>query len=143
VQYLESLKNCSAFVPEFYEFVNLTRVLDTEVDFEAVMIARGTRTRFREIPRRAFVAPRAATFGTVRIYEIARGADEIAIFRTMDEAKGWLDLTPPGLGRRVACTCQSLAHAIGLLRPEPSSLDRRISIGVGSVKNGQPMFSGA
>ena len=59
VQYLESLKANPAFEPDFFELVDLTQVMSSEVDFQAaVMLAREVNPTSREA-RRAFVAPRA------------------------------------------------------------------------------------
>jgi hypothetical protein len=56
---------------------------------------------FSREARRAFVAPRAATFRTIRMYQMARGDDSsIAVFRTMAEAKHCLVLSSPHQERR-------------------------------------------
>jgi hypothetical protein len=73
VQYLESLKANSAFAPDFSELVDLTKVMSSEVDFQAAMMLAHDVDPFSRKARRAFVAPRAATFGTVRMYQMARG----------------------------------------------------------------------
>jgi hypothetical protein len=54
--------------------------------------------------RRAFVAPRAATFRTIRMYQVARGDDRsIAVCRTMDEAKRWLNIEQSASGTGSNC----------------------------------------
>jgi hypothetical protein len=93
VQYLESLKANPAFEPDFFELVDLTQVMSSEVDFQAAMMLAHEADPFSRKARRAFVAPRAATFRTVRMYQMARGDEgSIAVFPTMDEAKHWLDI---------------------------------------------------
>jgi hypothetical protein len=99
VQYLESLKANPAFEPDFSELVDLTQVMSSEVDFQAAMMLAHDVDPFSRKARRAFVAPRAATFGTVRMYQMARGDEgSIAVFRTMDEAKHWLNIEQSASG---------------------------------------------
>ena len=93
VQYLESLKANPAFEPDFFELVDLTQVMSSEVDFQAAMMWAREVDPFSQEARRAFVSPRAVTSRTIRMYQMARGDDgSIAVFRTMDEAKHWLDI---------------------------------------------------
>jgi hypothetical protein len=66
VQYLASLKANPAFDPDFSELVDLLQVMSSEVDFQAAMMLAHEVDPFSQKARRAFVAPRAATFGTVR-----------------------------------------------------------------------------
>ena len=99
VQYLESLKANPAFDPGFSELVDLTQVMSSEVDFQAAMMLSHEVDPFSRKARRAFVAPRVATFRTVRMYQMARGDDgSIAVFRTMDEAKHWLNIKQSASG---------------------------------------------
>ena len=93
VKYLESLKANPVFKPDFFELVDLTQVMSSEVDFQAAMMLAHEVDPFSRKARRAFVAPRAATFRTIRMYQMARGDDgSIAVFRTIAEAKHWLDI---------------------------------------------------
>jgi hypothetical protein len=99
VQYLTNLKANPAFEPDFSELVDLTQVMSSEVDFQAAMMLARDVDPFSRKARRAFAAPRAATFGTVRMYQMARGDDgSIAVFRTMDEAKHWLGIEQSASG---------------------------------------------
>jgi hypothetical protein len=99
VQYLESLKADPAFEPDFLELVDLTQVMSSEVDFQAAMMLAHEVDPFSRKARRAFVAPRAATFRTILIYQTARGDDgSIAVFRTIAEAKHWLDIDQSASG---------------------------------------------
>lgn len=99
VQYLESLKANPAFEPDFFELVDLTQVMSSEVDFQAAMMLAREVDPFSRKARRAFVAPRAVTSRTIRMYQMARGDDgSIAVFRTMDEAKHWLDIEQSASG---------------------------------------------
>jgi hypothetical protein len=59
VQYLESLKANPAFEPDFFELVDLTQVMSSEVDFQAAMMWAHEVDPFSREARRAFVAPRA------------------------------------------------------------------------------------
>lgn len=102
VAYLERLKADPAFESTFSELVDLTQVMSSEVDFRAAMMLAEDKDPFSHEARRAFVAPRAATIGTVRMYQMARGDDSIAIFRTMDEAKLWL-----GIGQSASGTASN------------------------------------
>jgi hypothetical protein len=87
VQYLESLRTSLAFEADFSELVDLTQVKSSEVDFQAAMMLAHKVDPFSREARRAFVAPMAATFRTIRMYQMARGDDSsIAVFRTMAEA---------------------------------------------------------
>jgi hypothetical protein len=101
VQYLESLKANPAFEPDFFELVDLTQIMSSEVDFQAPMMLAREVDPFSREARRAFVAPRAVTSRTIHMYQMARGDDgSIAVFRTMDEAKHWLGIkrSAPGTG---------------------------------------------
>jgi hypothetical protein len=99
VQYLKSLKANHAFEPDFFELVDLTQVMSSEVDFQAAMMLAHEVDPFSRRARRAFVAPRAATFRTIRMYQVARGDDgSIAVFRTIAEAKHWLDIEQSASG---------------------------------------------
>jgi hypothetical protein len=62
--------------------------MSSEVDFQADLMLAHEVDPFSREARRAFVAPRAATFRTIRMYQMARDDDSsIAVFRTMAEAK--------------------------------------------------------
>jgi|HubBroStandDraft_2_1064218.scaffolds.fasta_scaffold177693_2 hypothetical protein len=99
VQYFESLKANPAFEPDFFELVDLTQVMSSEVDFQAAMMWALEVDPFSREARRAFVAPRAVTSRTIRMYQMARGDDgSVAVFRTMAEAKHWLDIEQSALG---------------------------------------------
>ena len=83
-----SVKTSLAFEPDFSELVDLTQVMSSEVDFQAAMMLAHEVDPFSQEARCAFVAPRAATFRTIRMYPMARGDDSsIAVFRTLAEAK--------------------------------------------------------
>ncbi|MGA7926223.1 MAG: hypothetical protein WCA20_09515 [Candidatus Sulfotelmatobacter sp.] len=99
VQYLESLKVDPAFDPDFSELVDLTQVMSSQVDFRAAMMLADEVDPFSRKARRAFAAPRAATFGTVRMYQVVRVDDgSIAVVRTMmHEAKHCLDIEQSAL----------------------------------------------
>jgi hypothetical protein len=87
------LKANPAFEPDFFELVDLTQVMSSEVDFQAAMMLAHEEDPFSRKARRAFVAPRAVTSRTIRMYQMARGDQgSIAVFPTMDEAKHWLDI---------------------------------------------------
>jgi hypothetical protein len=75
--------------------------MSSQVDFQAAMILAQEVDPFSREARRAFVAPRAATFRTIRMYQMARGDDSsIAVFRTMAEAKHCLSIEHPYQERR-------------------------------------------
>ena len=91
-EYLEKLKSDATFEATFSELVDLTQVVSSDLDFQAAMMLARDIDPFSREARRAFVAPRAATSVTVRMYQKARGDESIAVFRTMDEAKDWLGI---------------------------------------------------
>jgi hypothetical protein len=98
LEYLEQLKADPAFDPEFAELVDLTQVVNTEVDFQAAMTIARDKDPFSRKAMRAFVAPTTETLESVRRYDMARGNDgSISVFRTVEEARRWL-----GLGKAVA-----------------------------------------
>ena len=107
VQYLQALKAGSGFNPDFSELVDLTQVVSSEVDFQAAMMLARDVDPFSPWARRAFVAPRAATYGVVRMYQLVRAdAENIAVFRTLEDAKRWVETSEPvpegaGIGEQV------------------------------------------
>jgi hypothetical protein len=98
LDYLKQLKADPAFDPEFAELVDLTQVVNTDVDFQAAMMIARDKDPFSRKAMRAFVAPTAETLNSVRRYQMARGNDgSISVFGTIEEARRWL-----GMGKAAA-----------------------------------------
>jgi len=98
VEYLEQLKADPAFDPEFAELVDLSQVVNADVDFQSAMTIARDKDPFSRKAMRAFVTPTTEILETIRRYQMARGNDgSINLFRTMEEARRWL-----GLGKAVA-----------------------------------------
>jgi hypothetical protein len=86
------------FTPDFSHLADgreVTRIVVSASQIGALASAHifGPRSR------RAFVAPKGDTYDLTRMYQIYRqingGAEQIRLFRTMEEAETWLDWTKP------------------------------------------------
>ena len=97
VEYLDQLKADPAFDPEFAELVDLTQVVNTDVDFQSAMTIARDKDPFSRKAMRAFVTATTEIVESVHRYQMARGNDgSINVFRTIEEARRWL-----GLGKTV------------------------------------------
>ena len=87
--------NDARLQPEFSELIDLTGLTSvnsiTTEDIRAIASAE-----IESVARRAFVTPDLATFGLARMFgsfrEVQNAPDEVAVFRTIEDARQWLGL---------------------------------------------------
>ncbi|HUS18231.1 MAG TPA: hypothetical protein VMZ25_01150 [Terriglobales bacterium] len=80
------------FQPDFSELLDLSAVTDFRISTEDLQ-GLSAVDPFSGRARRAFVSPGDLLFGISRMYEGIRGSNaHIATFRTMGDARQWLDL---------------------------------------------------
>jgi hypothetical protein len=79
------------FHPDFSELVDLSAVTDFRLsaeDLQGISIC----DPFSSHAQRAFFSPQDLLFGICRMYEGIKGGNHMATFRSMTEARKWLDL---------------------------------------------------
>ena len=79
------------FKPDFSELVNLSAVTDFRLTAEDLQ-GISNCDPFSNQAQRAFVCPEDLLFGICRMYECIKGGTHMATFRSMSDARKWLDL---------------------------------------------------
>ena len=80
---------------EFSELIDLTGLTSVDaITAEDVRVMASAE--LDSVARRAFVTPNPAAYGLARMFgslrEVKHARDEVAVFRTIEEAKEWLGL---------------------------------------------------
>lgn len=90
----QALANDPDFDPSFSQLSDFTQVTKFAID-AAQVISRAAENPFGPGARRAFVAPTAVGYGFSRMFQMLTDLDgpELAVFKTLAEAKAWLGLT--------------------------------------------------
>lgn len=85
------------FDPDADHLFDLSRVTDFEVDPGRIRHIASVAI-FSKTSRRAMVAPEDVLFGLSRMYSGYRDAadENLRVFRTLEEARAWLEDTGPG-----------------------------------------------
>jgi hypothetical protein len=81
------------FKPDFDQLCDLTQIVDFEISGEGIReLARADF--FNSESKRAFVAVSDVVYGSARMFQMIRdsGAEQIEVFREMEEARHWLGL---------------------------------------------------
>jgi hypothetical protein len=91
-QYAADLRNNSSFDPSFSELADMTEVEDPQIDYASAARFARDIDPFSHTSKRAVVAPRPPMYETARMYKVIRNDENIALFKTIDEAKNWLGL---------------------------------------------------
>jgi hypothetical protein len=91
-QYAADLRNNSSFDPSFSELADMTEVEDPQIDYASAARFARDIDPFSHTSKRAVVAPRPPMYETARMYKLIRNDENIALFKTIDEAKNWLGL---------------------------------------------------
>jgi hypothetical protein len=91
-RFAADLRNNPAFDPSFSELSDLTEVENPQIDYASAARFARESDPFSHESRRAIVAPRRSVYEVARMYQLIRNDENIVLFKTMDEAKGWLGL---------------------------------------------------
>ena len=91
-----------AFDPGYDQFLDLSQIESLRITSRGVAELVGASRRDPDA-KRAFVAPTDVLFGMARMSEIMLddAAQQIAVFRTADEARAWLGLGEGDATRRI------------------------------------------
>ncbi|HVH86086.1 MAG TPA: hypothetical protein VM912_05130, partial [Terriglobales bacterium] len=93
VAHAVALKGDPLFHRSFGELLDLRNVTYTNLTFQELRLLSQTIDPFSHAARRAIVASSDLMYGTSWMYQAARNAaNNVQVFRTMDEARQWLGL---------------------------------------------------
>lgn len=95
LQHYARLRADPSFQPTFRQLCDLRAVTDIEASVPFLQELARTST-FAPGAKRAFVAPTDLYYGLARMLQMFGELEgsEIGVFRTMEEAEAWLELTP-------------------------------------------------
>jgi len=89
-----ALQSDPRFHSSFCELVDVRGVTESDLSFREMVELAQTIDPFSPAARRAIVAGSELMYGTSRMYQsILDDESNIQVFRTMEEAREWLDIT--------------------------------------------------
>jgi hypothetical protein len=89
-----ALQSDPRFHSSFCELVDVRGVTESDLSFREMVELAQTIDPFSPAARRAIVAGSELMYGTSRMYQsILDDESNIQVFRTMEEARKWLDIT--------------------------------------------------
>jgi len=89
-----ALQSDPRFHSSFCELVDVRGVTESDLSFREMVELAQTIDPFSPAARRAIVAGNELMYGTSRMYQsILDDESNIQVFRTMEEAREWLDIT--------------------------------------------------
>jgi hypothetical protein len=85
-----------AFKPDLSQLYDFSEVTQADVSGDAVR-SLGRDTSYSAVARRAIVAPSDLQFGLARMFQLVSevAPAEVAVFRSVEEARRWLDIEDP------------------------------------------------
>ena len=85
--YAADLRNNTSFDPSFSELADMTEVENPQINYASAARFARESDPFSHASKRAVVASKRATYEIAQMYKLIRKDENIALFKTVDDAK--------------------------------------------------------